>query len=154
MSRFEVVTFVNAPPEVVFVCSTDVGVHAASMADSSEQAVAGVMTGRMSLGDQVTWRARHFGIWWRMTSRIVVFDPPQRFVDEQIAGPFAHWHHEHRFEASGREGTVMRDVVDFAAPFGLAGKIVEAVLLAGYMARLIEQRNRHLAAAAERQERE
>ena len=40
------------------------------MASSQERAVAGRMTGAIELGETVTWRARHFGYWWTLTSRI------------------------------------------------------------------------------------
>ncbi|MEU7750152.1 hypothetical protein [Nonomuraea sp. NPDC049158] len=70
MSRFEVATLVLAPPPVVFDASLSVELHASSMRDSREQAVAGVTSGQLSLGDQVTWRARHFGFTWHLTSTI------------------------------------------------------------------------------------
>ncbi len=71
------------------------------MAHTNERAVAGRTSGRIGLGETVTWRARHFGITWSLTSRIVVADAPTRFVDEQVRGPFRSFRHEHRFEASG-----------------------------------------------------
>ncbi|QIB48128.1 SRPBCC family protein [Streptomyces aureoverticillatus] len=149
MSCFETVTHINAPPQLAFDLSMDVDVHTASMADSAERVVAGVTAGRMELGDTVTWDARHFGLRWRMTSRISVLDRPGHFVDEQVSGPFKHWHHAHYFEPDGGEGTVMRDVIDYAAPLGLLGRVVESAVLDRYMRRLISTRNRHLKAAAE-----
>jgi ligand-binding SRPBCC domain-containing protein len=152
MPRLELVTSVNAPRDVVFAYSLDVGLHAASMSGSGERAVAGVTAGQMTLGEQVTWRARHFGRWWRMTSRITAYDPPRFFIDEQVAGPFAHWHHAHHFERGDLGTTLMTDVIDFAAPYGPAGSIAEALLLNRYMSRLIQLRNRHLIAEAQRSE--
>jgi ligand-binding SRPBCC domain-containing protein len=49
----------------------------------------------MKLGDAVTWRARHFGIAFRMTSAITELQYPSRFADEQQRGPFRRWRHEH-----------------------------------------------------------
>lgn len=149
MSCFEVVTPINASPRLVFDLSTDVDVHAASMAGSGERVVGGVTTGRMGLGDTVTFEARHFGLRWRMTSRISVLERPDRFVDEQVSGPFKRWHHAHHFEPDGNGGTVMRDVVDFTAPLGLLGGAVESAVLDRYMHRLISARNQHLKATAE-----
>jgi ligand-binding SRPBCC domain-containing protein len=150
MPRLELVTSINAPRDVVFAYSLDVGVHAESMSGSGERPVAGVTAGQMKLGDQVTWRARHFGLWWRMTSRITAYDPPESFIDEQVAGPFAHWHHAHHFERGDLGTTLMTDVIDFAAPYGLAGSIAEALVLNRYMSHLIQLRNRHLVAEAQR----
>lgn len=143
MSRFEVVTEIRAPRELVFDTSLSVEVHTSSMQSSGERAVAGVTEGMLALGDQVTWVARHFGVRWRLTSTISGYDRPVSFVDEQVAGPFRRWYHEHHFEAAG-EGTVMRDVIEFSAPFGPVGALVEVLVLRRYMARLILLRNRHI----------
>ncbi|MEU6730915.1 SRPBCC family protein [Nonomuraea wenchangensis] len=144
-SCFEVVTLIHAPPELVFDTSLSVELHTASMAASRERAVAGVTSGLLGPGDRVTWRARHFGVPWRMTSLISGYDRPAYFVDEQVAGPFRRWRHTHHFVlAPDEEGTVMRDVVDFAAPAGPLGVVAEALVLRRYLARLILLRNAHL----------
>src|SRR5206468_5943881 len=101
-----------------------------------EVAVAGVTRGRMRLNEEVTWRAWHFGVPWRMTSRITALERPSRFVDEQVRGPFARFRHEHVFEPVGG-GTRMIDRVEFAAPLGLLGRIAERLVLGVYMRRLI-----------------
>jgi len=142
MTRFEVTTPVAAPAQLVFDLSLDVGVHTASMAHSGERIIGGVTSGRMRLNDTVTWRARHFGVPWRMTSRISALDAPRYFVDEQVRGPFRRWRHEHHFEPDGRGGTVMRDVVEFVAPIG-------HFVLDRYMPRLIHERNEHIRRVAE-----
>ncbi|WP_043622942.1 SRPBCC family protein [Nonomuraea candida] len=145
MSRFEVSTLVLAPPQVVFAASLSVDVHASSMRGSGERAVAGVTSGQLTLGDQVTWRARHFGLTWHLTSAISACTPPSSFVDEQVAGPFRRWRHEHAFEpAHGGEATLMTDVVDFAAPAGPLGALADALVLRRYLTRLILLRNAHI----------
>ncbi|GAA4529470.1 SRPBCC family protein [Amycolatopsis samaneae] len=149
MSRFELTTGIAASPQRVFGLSLEVEVHTASMAGSAERAVGGVTSGGLGLGDTVTWEARHFGLTWRMTSRISAFEEPGYFVDEQVSGPFRHWHHAHHFASDGRGGTVMHDVVDFAAPLGPLGALADVVVLGRYMRRLIEERNAHVKAAAE-----
>ncbi|MGL4742939.1 MAG: SRPBCC family protein [Dermatophilaceae bacterium] len=149
MVRFEVLTAIAAPPQRVFDLSLDIDLHTASMARSGERAVGGITSGRMTLGDAVTWRARHGGIHWRMTSVISAYDAPRYFVDEQVAGPFAHWRHAHHLDPDGNDGTIMRDVVDFAAPLGLLGVLAERIVLRWYMPRLIRSRNNHLKAVAE-----
>jgi ligand-binding SRPBCC domain-containing protein len=149
MPRFEVTTDITAPPQRVFDVSLEVDVHTGSMAGSGEQAVGGVTSGRLSGGDTVTWQARHFGLRWRMTSRISAYDPPRYFVDEQVTGPFRRWWHAHHFEPDGHGGTRMRDVVHFAAPLGPLGTIAELVVLNRYMTRLIHVRNHYVKAIAE-----
>ncbi|MBP2326007.1 ligand-binding SRPBCC domain-containing protein [Kibdelosporangium banguiense] len=149
MTRFEVTTAIAAPPHRVFDISLEVEVHTASMAGSSEQAIDGVLTGGMKLGDTVTWRAKHFGLYWRMTSLISAYDPPGYFVDEQLKGPFKHWHHVHHFDPDADGATIMRDIIDFTAPFGPAGTIAERTVLNWHMPRLIHARNAHVKAVAE-----
>lgn len=146
--RFERVTRIRAPIERVFDLSLDLDMHAASMASSHERAIAGVTTGRLGLGEEVTWRARHLGVTWTLTSRVTELDRPARFVDEQARGPFARFRHVHTFVADGPV-TVMTDFVEFAAPLGVVGRLAERLVLARYLPRLIDQRNRHLANAAE-----
>lgn len=149
MTRFVVTTAIAAPPQRVFDVSLEVEVHTASMADSGEQAISGVIAGRMKLGDTVTWQARHFGLRWRMTSVISACDPPRSFVDEQVTGPFKRWRHAHHFEPDGKGGTLMRDIVDYAAPLGPLGTVAERVVLNRYLARLVRVRNAHVKTATE-----
>ncbi|MEU4796993.1 SRPBCC family protein [Streptomyces sp. NPDC023327] len=147
MPRFEVVTAVAAPPERVCEACLDVEAHTRSMADSAERAVGGKTRGALSLGDTVTFEARHFGLTWRLTARITSYEPPRCFVDEQESGPFKRWHHSHRFEPDGTGGTVMRDVIEYASPFGLLGRVADRTVLRWYMPRLIRTRNAYLADA-------
>ena len=136
-------TEIRASAEAAFDLSLSVDAHSDSMAKSKERAVAGVTTGVMGAGDEVTWQATHFAVPIRMTSAITEYERPHRFVDEQTKGPFAYWRHEHRFEQS--DGNVrMTDRIEFAAPFGVLGRLVESVILNRYMSRLIRQRNQWL----------
>ncbi|WUA02246.1 SRPBCC family protein [Streptomyces albidoflavus] len=151
MTRFELETRIAAPVPLVFGLSLDVDAHTASMARSGERAVAGVTSGAMVLGDTVTWRARHFGVVWRMTSRITAYDHPTHFVDEQTAGPFHHWWHAHHFTPDGHGGTLMRDEITFQAPLGPLGRLAERAALDRYMPHLMRERNAHLRAVAERE---
>src|SRR4051794_1131705 len=131
------------PPEAAFDLSLSIDLHLGSFADTHERAVAGVTAGVIGPGEFVTWRARHFGITWTMTSVIAEWDRPLRFVDEQRSGPFKSFRHEHVFEAV-EHGTRLLDRVEFEAPFGLVGRAVERAVLARYMRRLIDVRNTFL----------
>lgn len=131
----------------LFDLSRSIDAHKDSMARSREEAVAGVTSGLISLGEEVTWRAWHFGLPLRMTSRITEMQAPHYFVDEQVRGPFRRFRHVHEFRADPA-GTVMVDRIEFAAPFGLLGRLAEKLFLARYLRRLIEMRNQHLTAGA------
>jgi ligand-binding SRPBCC domain-containing protein len=147
MVEFECRTRLPMTVQEAFDRSRSIDVHVASMTDSRERAVAGVTTGLIGPGEEVTWRAWHFGVPFRMTSRISEFHPPSSFVDEQVRGPFRSFRHEHGFTADAVGGTVMVDRVRFVAPLGLLGRAAELVL-GPYLRRLIERRNAHLAASA------
>jgi ligand-binding SRPBCC domain-containing protein len=99
---------------VVFDLSLDVDAHLESQAKAGERAVAGVTSGTIGLGEHVTWRAVHFGVPFKMTSRITEMDRPHRFVDEQVRGPFRTFRHEHLFEQRDTD-TLMIDRLQFDA---------------------------------------
>ena len=143
-STFTLVTRVPCAVEDLFDVSLSIDAHVESMASSGERAVAGVTAGRIGLGETVTWRARHFGVWFTMTSRISELARPTRFVDEQVAGPFRSFHHEHLFRQDA-DAAVMTDVITLGSP--LFGRPAERLILVPYLRRLIERRNRHLAAS-------
>jgi len=84
---FRIVTGIAAPPVRCFDLSRSIDLHLESMIASQERAVGGVTSGLIGAGEEVSWEARHFGIRWRMTSRISAFDPPHRFVDEMVRVP-------------------------------------------------------------------
>lgn len=65
-------------------------------------------------------RWRIFPIRW--TTEIIEWEPPYRFVDLQLKGPYKLWHHEHRFAAEGN-GTRITDEVQYLLPFGILGSI-------------------------------
>ncbi|MDR6906057.1 ligand-binding SRPBCC domain-containing protein [Agromyces sp. 3263] len=143
-SSFTLVTRANAPVEQLFDVSLSIDEHVASMDRSGEQAVGGVVSGSIGLGESVTWRARHFGIWFTMTSRITSLERPHRFVDEQVRGPFRSFRHEHSF-APDAAATVMVDTLTIASP--IFGRLAERLVLVPYLRRLIRRRNAYLLAA-------
>jgi len=149
MRSIRLETVIAAPIGDCFTLSLSVDAHAASMRGSGEQAVGGVTSGVMKLGDSVTWRARHFGIAFRMTSAITEYQPPSRFVDEQQRGPFRRWWHEHTFATLADGQTRMTDVVEFQSPFGLLGYLADGLVLRRYMPHLLRQRNSWLKATLE-----
>ena len=141
VSAFTIVSRTEVSVEQLFDASLSIDTHLASMERSGETAIGGVTSGSIGLGDSVTWRARHFGIWFTMTSRITSLDRPDGFVDEQVVGPFRSFHHEHTFTREG-ELTVMVDTLTIASP--IFGRLAERTVLVPYLRRLIRQRNRYL----------
>ncbi len=148
MGRLRIVTDITAAADVCFDLSRSIDLHLESMAASGERAVAGVTSGLISAGEHVTWEARHLGRRWTVTSRIIDFDRPRRFVDQMDAGgPFRRFRHEHRFEPTDT-GTRVTDVVDFRTRAGPFTPLAD--LAAGaYLKRLVTLRNATIRSRAE-----
>lgn len=76
-------------------------------------------------GTLIDYRLQVHGIPLRWQSRISVWDPPLRFVDEQTRGPYHRWHHQHVFEVVDG-GTLCRDIVDYAV---YGGSLINALFV-------------------------
>jgi ligand-binding SRPBCC domain-containing protein len=143
MITLEEITLIAAPIERCFDLARSVEVHLAGNTHFGEQAVAleGATSGLLNLGDTVTWRARHFFVRQRLTSRITAFDPPAYFQDTMLRGAFRSMQHDHYFRTLPGGKTEMRDIFRFAAPVPLFGRIAEALVLRRYMQALLHERN-------------
>ncbi len=58
----------------------------------------------------------------KWTTEITHVNEPYYFVDEQRFGPYALWHHQHRFKPV-EGGVEMIDEVNYAVPFGILGRL-------------------------------
>jgi len=144
-------TIIRAPIERCFDLARSVEVHLAGNVHWGEQAVAtgGVTSGLVGLGERVTWRAKHFGVWHQLTSEITRMDRPSYFQDVQIRGIFRVMRHDHYFRALSSAETEMRDVFAFAAPLPILGSIAETLVLRRYMQRLLRERSAAIREIAE-----
>jgi ligand-binding SRPBCC domain-containing protein len=154
MVTLEVVTVIRAPIERCFDLARSVEVHLAGNIHSGETAVAleGVTSGLIGLGQRVTWRAKHFGVWHNLTSEITAMDRPVRFQDNMVRGIFRFMKHDHFFQARSRDETVMKDVFHFAAPLPALGRLAEVAFLSRYMHALLCERNAVISEIAESSE--
>jgi ligand-binding SRPBCC domain-containing protein len=148
MARFVLERVIAAAPAAVFAASLDPALHVRSMARHGETMVEAPAGGSFAEGSTVTWRARHFGIAFRLRSLVFDIEPPRRFSDRQIAGPFGAFLHEHEFSEHPR-GTLMRDTITFRSPFGPLGRVVDRLVMTRYLRHLIAERNDVLAAELE-----
>lgn len=148
MALISLELFVAAPPARCFDLSLSIDLHMRSSAATGERAVGGVTSGLIGLGQEVTWRARHFGVWQHLTTRITGWERPRWFRDEMVRGAFARFHHDHWFDAVDG-GTRMRETFDYAAPLGPLGRIAESVFLTRYMTAFLDERARVIKEVAE-----
>ncbi|WP_028981429.1 SRPBCC family protein [Sporocytophaga myxococcoides] len=148
MSLIILHTTINAPLEVCFDLSRSIELHQISTKKSDEKVIAGKMSGLISLHETVTWKARHFGLWLQLTSKVTEYNAPNFFVDEMVSGPFKSFRHEHIFEI--KEGhTIMTDRFEFQSPLGFLGKFVNGLFLKSYMEKLLTERNLVIKESAE-----
>lgn len=98
----------------------------------------------MGPGTVLDYRVRWLGL--RLSGRAFIreYDPPVRFVDVQLRGPYRRWEHRHLFlEASG--GTWVEDRVTYALPLGPLGTAAHALVVKRQLERLWEYRREKLA---------
>ncbi|WP_025142190.1 SRPBCC family protein [Pedobacter jeongneungensis] len=141
-------TLINAPVERSFDLSRSIDLHVQSMKASGEQAIAGKVSGLINLDESVTWRAKHFGIYFEMTNKITAMEYPNYFIDKMIKGPFKKLHHQHLFKTIDTQ-TEMTDIFEFKAPLGILGWLVEKLFLTRYMKQLLAERNEVIKREAE-----
>lgn len=77
----------------------------------------------MGSDTEISYRMSLFGVPFSWLTLISKWEPPYRFVDEQIRGPYRRWVHLHEFIEDG-EGTTIRDRVEYDLPFGPIGNVV------------------------------
>jgi ligand-binding SRPBCC domain-containing protein len=141
-------THIDAPVERCFYLSLNVDLHQESTAQTREQAIAGVTSGLIGMGERVTWRGRHFGIMLRHTSEITAYESPTFFEDVMVSGAFRSFRHKHFFKPDVN-GTTMEDHLEFAAPVPLLGRIVEVLVLENYLRHFLRERNAFVKQIAE-----
>lgn len=148
MTTIHLKTYIKAPILTVFDISRDISEHEASTKNTREKAIAGVTSGKISLGETVTWRAKHFGFYLKHTSIISEFESPTFFVDEMTKGVFKSLRHEHIFATIDSE-TEMTDVFKYEVPYGIFGQLFNYFILKSYLIKFLQRRNQHIKQRAE-----
>ena len=149
MTTIVVETRIAAPIELCFDLARDVEAHLKTSSSTGERAVGGKTSGLLDLGDVVTFEAVHFGVRQRLTSQIVEFDRPRRFVDEMVKGAFASLRHVHEFVADGAS-VVMRDTLTWRSPLGFLGVVADKLFVEAHMRAFMVKKQAELKEYAER----
>jgi ligand-binding SRPBCC domain-containing protein len=93
----------------------------------------------MRTGATIDYQLTLLGLPLRWRSLITEWRPGERFVDEQVTGPYAAWRHTHEFEAQGN-GTLVRDTVEYAVPYGPLGRLANLLFVERTLARIFDFR--------------
>jgi len=103
----------------------------------------------MAAGTVLDYRIFWLGLPLRWRSLIREYDPPYRFVDVQVIGPYARWEHRHIFfEEEG--GTVMEDRVTYRLPLGPLGKLAHRICVRRQLEAIFAYRRSRLQALLSR----
>ena len=148
MPAIVVETRIAAPIERCFDLARDVETHLRTASFTRECVGGGRTSGLLGPGDIVTFEARHFGIRQRLTSKIVEFDRPHRFVDEMVQGPFASLRHVHEFIDDG-DAVLMRDTLIWRSPLGFLGALADTFFVARHMRTFMVTKQSELRRCAE-----
>jgi ligand-binding SRPBCC domain-containing protein len=93
----------------------------------------------MRVGTRIDYALSLFGVPLRWRTRITVWEPGRRFVDEQESGPYRLWRHTHEFEAKGTS-TRVRDHVEYQLPFGPLGVLTHSLWVERTLNRIFDFR--------------
>ncbi len=94
-------------------------------------------------GTLIDYKIKVNGIPFKWKTLISTWEPPHRFVDEQLKGPYNTWIHEHTFEE--RDGkTYMKDVVKFKSPGWILEPLINALFIEKKVKGIFEYREKML----------
>jgi ligand-binding SRPBCC domain-containing protein len=94
----------------------------------------------MRPGALIDYRLKVHGVPMGWRTRIELWEPPERFVDIQLRGPYAQWEHTHTFERDGDNAVVIGDHVQYRLPLGPLGEIAHALLVERDIKRIFDYR--------------
>jgi ligand-binding SRPBCC domain-containing protein len=94
----------------------------------------------MRVGTLIQYRLTLRGLSLNWLTSIQDWEPSRRFVDVQVRGPYALWHHTHEFAAHGERETLMTDTVRYAIGWGFAGELAARAFVHRDVAKIFEYR--------------
>lgn len=97
-------------------------------------------------GSIIDYHLRLFTVPFRWRTLIEVFEPPHRFIDTQIRGPYRVWRHLHTFQ-SIPGGTRVYDRVEYALPCGPVGRLTHHLVVRRLLEEIFAYRRQRLAEA-------
>lgn len=98
----------------------------------------------MKPGALIEYQLKLFAVPFRWKTEIELYEPPFRFVDRQIEGPYRLWRHLHEFYET-EQGVVMVDRVDYQVGWWLAGRIAHASFVRSTLEDIFDYRRQRVA---------
>jgi ligand-binding SRPBCC domain-containing protein len=78
----------------------------------------------IELGSQIQFAISVMGATIRAIHEITMFESQERFIEEQVEGPFKRWRHEHVFRPLGAEQVAVYDLIEYEPPGGVMGLLL------------------------------
>ena len=94
----------------------------------------------MAIGTTIEYELKLHGLPISWLTQIGDWQPGRRFVDAQLRGPYALWHHTHEFEPAPGGATLMRDTVRYALPYGPLGALAHRLFVRRDLERIFDFR--------------
>lgn len=79
-------------------------------------------------GTLIDYKLRMNGIPMNWRTEISVWEPPFKFVDQQLRGPYAQWIHTHTFTELAPDKTLIEDEVRYRLPLEPLGDIAHFIV--------------------------
>ncbi|AHI06142.1 cell division inhibitor SULA [Bdellovibrio bacteriovorus W] len=111
LPRNEVFHFFQNPENLEKITPDFLGFHILASSDKELQE-----------GSLIDYRLKLYGVPMKWRTLIQDWQPPFKFTDSQVVGPYKKWVHRHSFEELG-SGTLMSDRVEYKLPMGFLGRI-------------------------------
>lgn len=101
----------------------------------------------MRTGTLIDYRLKLFGVPFGWRTIIEDYDPPRKFIDRQLRGPYTLWRHTHSFvpvvDEDGRPvATEMTDVVRYRLPLGPLGALAHRLFVRRTLDEIFDYRSR------------
>ena len=141
MKTFEINTkqYINKPLEVVFEFFSKPENLEMITPESLSFNILTPIPIRMEKGSLIDYTIRLFGIPVHWRTLISDYEPPFRFVDQQIKGPYTFWHHTHTFQPVDG-GVEIIDKVKYSLPLGWLGTLVHSIWVRKDLEKIFEHR--------------
>jgi ligand-binding SRPBCC domain-containing protein len=97
----------------------------------------------MAAGAVLDFRITWLGIPFRWRSFVREYDPPFRFLDVQVRGPYARWEHRHIF-LDEADGTSVEDRIVYRLPLGVLGRVAHGLFVHRQLTALWTYRRRKI----------
>jgi hypothetical protein len=136
---FEQEQVIDAPIEEVFAPFADAGNLQAITPPWLHFRIISELPIEMRKGARIEYWLRLHGVPVRWRTVIEQWDPPHRFVDRQVRGPYALWEHTHTFEEV-EGGTLVRDTVRYRVGKGPFGEVAHRLFVRRDLERIFAYR--------------